>query len=217
MSVPVQLVPLDADADALRRAFLGWQCRVRQLMVREALGRPDDGVMPAVHLGDGDEPVGHIITVLSKAPAFSKVPEMRHIAQRTNDPAQWREDALKLLAEAHYQHADEFSDMLTATFPPDSPGAARLRAAQRVRLVFEAYRQRYELWCRVWRLAEHNPGYQATWWHNILFNPSLPRGTVVLGFQPDWAASSADPDPRARSGPVQADGPPPGPRVPDRS
>ncbi|HUF56891.1 MAG TPA: hypothetical protein VMM55_10075 [Thermohalobaculum sp.] len=198
--------PPDADAAALRRAFLGWQCRVRQIIMREELGRPGPGIMPAVRLQDEAEPLGHLITVLSKLPQHSKVPEMRHIARRTMDPARRREDALKLMSEMHYQRPDEFSDLLTATFPPRSPGAAKLRAAERVRLVFEAYRQRYDLAARVWRLAEHHPSYQSTWWHNVLFNPALPRGTVILGFEPDWSASSADPDPRPRHEPAP-DGP----------
>ena len=202
------LRPPEADARdvALRRAFLGWQCRVRQIMMREGLGRPDAGIVPEVYLGDEPEPLGHVITVLSKLPQHSKVPEMRHIARRTMDPARRREDALKLLSEMHYQRPDEFSDLLTATFPPESEGAARIRAAERVRLVFEAYRQRYDIAARVWRLAEHHPSYQATWWHNVLFNPTLPRGTVILGFEPDWAASSADPDPRPTTEPAP-DGP----------
>lgn len=202
MSLARPFPALDPEAIALRDAFLAWQCRVRQIMMREEMGRPGDGVMPVLHLGDAPEPAGHVITVLSKAPGHAQVPEMRHIAQRTNDPARRREDALKLFSEMYYQRPREFSDLLTATFPPDSPGAATIRQAGRVRLVFEAYRQRYDLMCRVWRLAEHHPSYQATWWHNVLFNPGLPAGTVVLGFEPDWTASAADPDPRPDRAPA---------------
>jgi hypothetical protein len=192
--------PLDDRALVLRRAFLAWQCRCRQIMMRDDMGRPSDAVTPALRLDGAAEAMGHVITIMSKAPGFSRVPEMRHIAQKTHDPAQRRENALRLFSELYYQKPDEFSDMLTATFPPDSPGAAAIREAGTVRLAFDAYRQRYDLTCRVWRLAEHNPAYQSTWWHNILFNPGLPPGTVILGFEPDWAASSADPDPR----PVEA-------------
>jgi len=39
-----------------------------------------------------------------------------------------------------------------------------------------------------------NPLYQATMAHNMLFNPTLPPDTEVLGFEPNWEASSADPD-----------------------
>ncbi|MEM8793439.1 MAG: hypothetical protein AAGE80_17595 [Pseudomonadota bacterium] len=189
-------INLDPKAEALRTAFLRWQCRVRQILMRDNHGRPDDPIMPAVTLAGETEPFGHIITVLNKAPGQDKVPEMRHMVQKTQDPLQRRESALRLFSETYFQKADTFSDILTATFPPDSPGAAKIRAAERVTLTFEAFSQRFELACRVWRLTDKNPLHGATWWHNLLFNPTLGADIVVLGFEPDWAASTASPDPR---------------------
>ncbi len=139
--------------------------------------------------------MGHIITLMSKSPQYSKTPEMRHLVRKTNDPALRREAALTFFSEYYYQKAAEFSDTLTATFPPGSPGAASIREAGRVTLTFEAYNQRYDLECRVWTLAERNPLHQATYWHNLLFNPGLAADTIILGFEPDWARSSADPSP----------------------
>jgi hypothetical protein len=179
----------------LRDSFLRWQCRVRQMMMREDRGRPGEGVMPALTLAGDDTPMGHVVTVMSKAPQYSKTPEMRHMARKTNDPAQRREAALTFFSEYYYQKASEFSDILTATFPPGSPGAAKIREAGRVNLTFEAYNQRYDLACRVWTLAEHNPLHQATYWHNLLFNPGLSADTVILGFEPDWQYCDADPSP----------------------
>ena len=178
----------------LRGAFLKWQCRVRQTAMRDQDGRPDDGIMPAVLLPGESEPVGHIITVLNKMPSYSVTAELSHMAAKTNDPAQRRDQAIRYFSATYYQKAAEFSDILTATFPPDSPGAENLRAAEHVTLVFEAYAQRFDLACKVWRLAAHNPLYRATMAHNQLFNPALHPETVVLGFEPDWQASSSDPE-----------------------
>jgi len=184
-----------ATSAALRLAFLRWQCRVRQIMMREDMGRPGPGIMPEVTPDGATGPMGHIITVLSKTGPHDMTPELRHMARRTNDPAARREAALRLFSEFYYQKPAQFSDTLTATFPPGSPGAARLRAAGRARLRFEAFGQRFDLVCRVWRLTQDNPLWQATWWHNVLFNPGLAPDTVILGFEPDWAASSAEPAP----------------------
>ena len=140
-----EVVRMESANLALRDHFLGWQCRVRQLMMREAAGRPGDAVMPALTLAGAREPIGHVITVMSKSPRYSKTPELKHMARRTNDPAQRREAALAYLSEAYYQKPAEFSDMLTATFPPGSPGAATIREAGRVTLTFAAYSQRYDL------------------------------------------------------------------------
>lgn len=183
-----------AAAHPRAQAFLKWQCRTRQIAMREQRGRPDNAAIPELWLPGADEPMGHIVTVLNKAPQFSLTPELTHMAKRTSDPAERREKAVGFFSQTYYQKAREFSDMLTATFPPNSEGAATIRAAERCRLVFEAYAQRFELDCRVWQLAEHHPLYQATWWHNLLFNPQLVPGTVILGFEPDWEASRAEPD-----------------------
>ncbi|WP_171173194.1 hypothetical protein [Ruegeria sp. HKCCD8929] len=177
--------------DPLRMTFLKWQCRVRQIAMRDAEGRPDDAISPAVLLAGEAEPMGHIITVLNKAPGYSMTPEFEHMAAKTNDPAQRRDQAIRFLSATYFQKAAEFSDILTATFPPGSPGAHRLHAAQRVTLVFEAYAQRFDLDCKVWKLASHNPLHRATMAHNRLFNPNLPGETVVLGFEPDWTASTS--------------------------
>jgi hypothetical protein len=191
-----EIVRMPGANTALRDSFLRWQCRVRQIMMREDQGRPGDAITPALTLAGAGAPMGQVITVMSKSPQFSKTPEMRHMVRRTNDPAQRRDAALTFFSEYYYQKAAEFSDILTATFPPESPGAAAIRDAGRVILTFAAYSQRYELECRVWNLARHNPLHQATYWHNLLFNPGLAADTIILGFEPDWARSRAEPSPK---------------------
>lgn len=185
-------LPRPRELHPLRDRFLRWQCRVRQIAMREQAGRPDAALAPALTLPGEQAPIGHIITVLNKSRAHSQTPEFRHLVRSTNDPAQRREKGLRLLSEMYYQKPDEFSETLTATFPPASPGAARIVAAGRCRLTFAAYAQRFELVCTVRRVEPRHPLYQATWWHNLLFNPDLPAGTVILGFTPDWTASSAE-------------------------
>lgn len=180
----------------LRKAFLKWQCRVRQMAMRDNHGRPDDGITPALFLAGETEPMGHIITLLNKSPGYSVTPELLHMAKKTNDPAQKRDQAIRFFSATYYQKASEFSDILTATFPPGSPGAAAIREAETVRLRFDAYAQVFELTCRVWKLAPHNPLYQSTIAHNQLFNPTIAPDTEVLGFEPDWDKSMSEPEVR---------------------
>ena len=191
-----EIVRLTSADAGLRDGFMRWQCRVRQIIMRENQGRPGEAIMPALTLPGAAAPMGQIITVMSKAPQYSRTPEMRHLARKTNDPALRREAALTFFSETYYQRAAEFSEILSATFPPGSPGAARIREAGRATLTFAAYNQRYDLACRVRTLAEHNPLHQATYWHNLLFNPELAADTIILGFEPDWSCSTADPRPR---------------------
>lgn len=186
---------LEPPPHPLRDAFLRWQCRVRQMGMREQMGRPGDPIMPQVTLAGAHEPMGRIITVMNKLPQYSKTPEMQHMVKRTFDPAQRRDKAIELFSETYYQRAREFSDILCAAFQPGSAGADAIRAAGNVTLTFEAYNQRFDIVAKVWKLTRKNAFYQATWWHNHLFNPDLSEETVILGFEPDWDASTAEPNP----------------------
>jgi len=184
---------LESANEALKEHFMRWQCRLRQMIMRENEGKPDDSIIPEVIING--ESYGHVITLICKSSGYSKIPELKHMVRRTNDPAQRRKSALTLFSETYYQRATEFSDVLTSTFLPDSEGAKALRQAGYCNLRFSAFGQSYDLHCKIWRLSENNPLWQGTFWHNLLFNPTLTRDTIILGFEPDWSRSEADPMP----------------------
>ena len=79
----------------LKERFLKWQCHCRQMMMRDNMGRPDAAIMPDVYLKDDAQAMGTIITIMNKLPAYSETPEMLHMARKTNDPAQRRNQALQ--------------------------------------------------------------------------------------------------------------------------
>ena len=178
---------LSRNEAELRGRFLGWQCRVRQLAMRTREGRPDEAATPAVALAGSSEPLGHIITVMSRTGAHSVTPELQHLARKTHDAAERRNKAIEFLSSAYYQKPQRFSDTLTATFSPGSKGAAALLQAGSCTLTFAAYSQRFDLACTVKNLRPGHALYQATWWHNLLFNARLHPQTVILGFEPRWS------------------------------
>ncbi len=192
------VVRLEAAQAALRDHFLGWQCRLRQMAVRQAGGRPTSGMRPEVRLAAGAEPLGAITTLIVRREPRETTAQFRHMVRKTQDPAERYDAALETLAAAYYQRPQEFSDELTALFGPPPgvgpPGLAdRLLAAGHCVLDFEQYSQRYRLPCAARNLGQDEPAFQATYWHNALFNPALPGGLRVLGFQPDWARAVAEP------------------------
>jgi hypothetical protein len=188
-----EVIALKAAQDALCRHFLGWQCRLRQLSVREDDGRPNAGMRPQVRLATEDlEPAEIIVLILPSEPQESTA-EFRHLVRRTQDPRERYQAALKLLSANFYQYPEAFSDEMTALFGLGSALADALLAAGSCHLAFDHFNQRYRLPCRLRDVAKETPAYQATYWHNALFNPTLPGDVRVLGFQPDWAAVVADP------------------------
>ena len=177
----------------MKDKFIKWQCHTRQMMMRDNQGRPDAAIMPEVYLAGQDASLGALITILNKLPTYSLTPEMLHMARKTNDPAQVRSQAIQFFSATYYQKFRQFSDVLTATFPPGSGGAAQLQTAGSCRLVFGAYAQRFDLECTVMPMAQQNALHQATMAHNRLFNRGLSAETIVLGFEPDWEKSTATP------------------------
>lgn len=177
----------------VKDGFLKWQCHVRQMMMRDNLGKPTDAVMPEVFLAGQSESIGYLITIMNKLPMYSETPEMLHMARKTHDPAQRRSQALQYFSATYYQKHRHFSDILTATFQGGSQGATQIINAGQCRLVFEAYAQRFDLLCIVEALSQNNPLFISTLAHNRLFNPDLSGETQVLGFAPDWKKSSASP------------------------
>ena len=193
MQADSNIVRLDRANEELRDRFIGWQCRIRQIAMRSQDGRPSSGMTPLVFAAGESAPVARVVTVLCKRPEHSVAMELRHLARRTHDPAERRESALRFLAERYFQAASEFSDVLTATFAPDSGIAATLLERRECRLSFEQFSQEFDVHCTVRRLSPNNPLREATFWHNLLFNPRLSAECIILGFEPEWPRSEADP------------------------
>ena len=185
----------ETNETALCRSFLGWQCRLRQLSVRKHGGRPLPGMSPAVRNADGRllaEAVTVLLLPLDPGPSTA---HFRHLARRTHDPIERYDAALQTLAASHYQRSGDFSDRLTALFPLDSELAQALLAAPGCSLGFEQFQQSYRFPVSIGELAPEAPAWQATYWHNLLFNPSLPAAVRVLEFSPDWRHAEAEPPP----------------------
>ncbi|MEM7225200.1 MAG: hypothetical protein AAF495_19635 [Pseudomonadota bacterium] len=187
------VVRLEAAQMALRDHFLGWQCRVRQLAVRDDEGRPGEGMRPGVVLAGGERPIARITVLVVRRDPEESTAQFRHIVRATKDPAERYKNALKVLSATYYQRARDFSDEITALFGAESALADRLLRDQGCGLAFEQFSQRYRLPCQVRTIGQREPAYQATYWHNSLFNPNLPGDLRILGFKPNWAEAEAEP------------------------
>ena len=183
-------VLIEPAAAALRDRFIGWQCRLRQLAVREAGGKPSSGMRPQVLSPVDDELAAAITVLIVPANRRDSVQLFKYQVLRTEDPAERYDQALELLAANYFQRPREFSDVMTALFAADSRLADELLKLGRCRLNFEQYTQSYRLPCGVVQFAEDDEHFQATFWHNRLYNPNLPAGVRVLGFEPDWSHAS---------------------------
>jgi len=159
--------------------------------MRQADGRPNAAMLPSVNLPNGEN-LGQIVLLINKLQAFDHTPEFSHIYRKTLDPALRREAAIKLLAASYYQIPDEFSELLSASFSPDSNLARQLVDAGKCQLHFSQFNQTYLLNCTVKRLEEDDYYFQATFWHNLLFNPLLSTQSYILQFKIESLSSQDD-------------------------
>ncbi len=116
--------------------------------------------------------------------------EFRFMAQKTRDCQARYENAVRFLAEYYYQIPDEFDEELTAVYAIDSVMARQIVEIGQCILCFDQGNQQYDLHCTARFLGRQSAKYQATYWHNHLFNPAMPGVVRIIGFMPDWALSS---------------------------
>lgn len=176
---------------SLKDAFLGWQCRLRQIAMRQDGGRPSSGMRPRV-LDRGGREIAAALTVLlvQRDPAESTA-YFRFQVMRSADPGEIYERALTFLQSDYFQQPELFSDKVVAVLPEGSPLAAALTDHGRCILDFAQFSQEYRLPCAVFELEPGEAAREAAIWHNRLFNPALPDTVHVLAFKPDWASAEA--------------------------
>lgn len=186
---PDNVVLTRAAALSLRAEFLGWQCRLRQLAAREAGGRPSTGMCPRITTKDGAEVAAAITVLITESEPEVTTHQLRFQYEKTQDPNERFDKAVEFLQGRYFQEPTRFSDVMTALFGPDSIVARRLVEAEQCTLGFAQYGQGYTIPCKVSRLQTTDPRYQATFWHNRLFNQRVVPGAEVLAFTPKWTHS----------------------------
>jgi len=177
---------MDNQTDELKSQFLAWQCLVRQRAMRVGDGRPTPGMCPHLSLADGGSYSGQVTVLIVRMDAAEDVSQFRHMVQKTHDPADRYKAAIKYLSATYYQKPQEFSDEMTGLFSAEGLLARALCARRSCILDFSQFGSRYRLPCSVRELNEEAGAYEATYWHNRLFNSRMPADIKILGFSPDW-------------------------------
>jgi hypothetical protein len=177
---------MNTQADDLKKKFLAWQCLLRQRAMRVGGGKPTSGMQPHLSFADDAHDSGPVIVLLLHMDAVNDAAEFRHMAVKTYDPADRYSAAVKFLSATYYQKSQEFSDEMTALFSAGGLLAKALRVHKSCILDFQQFGSRFKMECSVREIDKDSVLYQATYWHNKLFNPRLPPEITILGFKPQW-------------------------------
>jgi hypothetical protein len=166
------------------QSFISWQCRLRKMSMRELGGRPTAGMSAGVYSVKGGEEKGRMNFLIIRSNPRERTDEFRHVVRKSPDSSQWVKHGLSILAELHYHEDKEFDNQLTALFSLDSTLAYALLKAGECHLKFAQDSIEHAFDFDVLSLNEDEELFQATYWHNRLFNPTLPGKVRVLGFKP---------------------------------
>ncbi len=166
------------------KRFIAWQCRLRKMSMRELSGKPSNGMSAGIHSIKGGEEQARLQFLIIKQEPEAGTAEICHLVRKTRDPAEWVKNGLRILAERHYQDDYSFSNHLTALFGLDSSVATALLEAGQCQLKFKQDSMEFAFNFDIESLDESDAYHQATYWHNHLFNPTLPGKIQVLAFVP---------------------------------
>ncbi len=179
--------------------FLTWQCRIRQIATRDGEGRPSQGMRPQVLDAEGNELSPGIIVLMIRENPMESTEFLKFQVKKYNDPQDVYKKALTFLQSTHYHRAIEFSDELTGLFASDSALIERLKIEGKCVLKFSEFQQEYSIPCTLRILEPEEDAYQATLWHNRVFNPNIGDDIKIVGFQPDWEEAVAIRERRAKA------------------
>jgi len=164
--------------------FISWQCRLRKMSMRELDGQPTPGMSAGVYSISGADEQSRMNFLIVRKDARARTDEFRHIVRKSPDSSQWVKNGLRILSELHYHEDREFENQLTALFSLESNLAYALLKAGQCRLKFVQDSVEYAFDFDVVSLGQDDDAFQATYWHNRMFNPTLPGKVRVLGFMP---------------------------------
>ena len=164
--------------------FITWQCKLRKQSVRELSGRPTPGMSAGVYSINGGDEQCRLNFIINRRESQERTRELRHIVRKSRDPSDWQKSGLRILSEWHYQEEGEFENELTALFNLNSGVAAALLEAGQCHLKFAETTMEFAFDFDVQSLEEDSERFQATYWHNHLFNPTMPGAVQVLEFRP---------------------------------
>ena len=181
--------------DRLKKYFLGWQCRIRQMSVRDYGGQPLPAMLPKVNARKGEVILRSMMSLLVPEDPGPATAFLRFQVQKTNEEQKARHAALQYLAADFYQLPELFSDEMTAVFGPGSDVAAALVRKREVLLSFDQYAQSFRMFCKVKMLGPKSEAREFSLWQARIFNPNVPNDAIVLSFKPDWKNAAADPFP----------------------
>ena len=179
----------------MRDAFLGWQCRIRQIAMREYGGQPLPGMRPRVSTRKGKSLSPGLVVLLLPVEPQESTAFFKYQVQKTNEPQKDAGRRHRLSGRRILPAAGTLLGCHGGDLPARLElAAAEILKAKRGRAGFRAVQsESYRMFCAVRRLGKKDEAREAALWQARIFKRDLANDCDVLSFTPDWTSANADP------------------------
>ncbi len=185
----------------LRDDFLAWQCRIRQIAMRQDGGRPSPGMRPRVLDASGREVAARLTVLLVPKDPEEATSFFRFQAGKSHDAREIYERALAYFQADYFQTPATFSDQLLAVLP--AAPSPRPRWSPEQDACSSSSNSARPTVCRA-AFPRSNQGTRPAmprFGITACSIPLCPTTVHVVAFQPDWASARANPGPNGRKTP----------------
>ena len=107
-----------------------------------------------------------------------------YMNRRTYDPEERYSKAVKLFSSEYFNTPENFDGRFTATFMKNDKFVINLKPSKKYNVQFFERDTGFDFPVKIKKLKKSDSEWQCTFWHNLMFNPSLNDNIEVLLFTP---------------------------------
>ena len=164
--------------------FVVWQCSLRQRNFRMFSGKPSDGTIAKILDLKTNKEICDIRSVLIEKKCLNTAKMFKFMIKQTHEPELRFDKVVKFLSSEYYNNPKNFEGSFTATFDKNSEIFKKLVKLKKSNVQFFERDTGFDFSVKIKKLKKTDSEWQCTFWHNLMFNPSLNDNIEVLMFIP---------------------------------
>ena len=166
------------------RDFIVWQCSIRQRNFRMFQGKPSEGIVCKIYDKKKNQEIKNFVSVFLEKKVKEAAKMFEYMNRRTHDPEERYSKAVKLFSSEYFNTPENFDGRFTATFMKNDNFINDLKPSKKYNVQFFERDTGFDFPVKIKKLKKGDAEWQCTFWHNLMFNPSLNDNIEVLLFTP---------------------------------
>ena len=166
------------------RDFIVWQCSIRQRNFRMFQGKPSECIVCKIYDKRNNQEIKNFVSVFLEKKVKEAAKMFEYMNRRTHDPEERYSKAVKLFSSEYFNTPENFDGRFTATFMKNDNFVNDLKPSKKYNVQFFERDTGFDFPVKIKKLKKGDAEWQCTFWHNLMFNPSLNDNIEVLLFTP---------------------------------